>query len=100
MFPPFGLTWTPSGELGRAGGLTWTYTGIQRGDLFHIWWVVCDDPGMPCGLSLDGPIADWTPHPRGWSDWSYPPFIPPILVSMEGFIPKQAGKRTLFGSNA
>src|SRR5512140_1603379 len=28
-FPPFGLTWTPTGNLGRAGGLTWTYTGIQ-----------------------------------------------------------------------
>src|SRR5579863_9876707 len=22
-FPPYGLTWTPSGNLGRAGGLTW-----------------------------------------------------------------------------
>lgn len=55
-FPPYGLTWTPTGELGRAGGLTWTYTGIQRADRFHIYWVVCDDPATPCGLSLDGPI--------------------------------------------
>ena len=55
-FPSYGLTWTPTGELGRAGGLTWTYTGIQRGDLFHIYWIVCDDPATPCGLSLDGPI--------------------------------------------
>lgn len=55
-FPPFGLTWTPTGELGRAGGLTWTYTGIERSDRFHIYWVVCDDPATPCGISLDGPI--------------------------------------------
>jgi hypothetical protein len=55
-FPPFGLTWTPTGNLGRAGGATWSYTGIQRADLFHIWWIVCDDPATPCGLSLDGPI--------------------------------------------
>jgi hypothetical protein len=55
-FPPFGLTWTPTGDLGRAGGLTWTYTGIDRSDLFHIYWVVCDDPAAPCGLSLDGAL--------------------------------------------
>ena len=61
-FPPFNLMWTPSGELGRAGGLTWTYTGIERGDLFHIYWLVCDDPATPCGISLDGPIDD----PERW----------------------------------
>ncbi|MDB4955576.1 MAG: hypothetical protein JWO36_3145 [Myxococcales bacterium] len=55
-FPPFGLTWTSGGDLGRAGGLTWTYLNIQRRDLFHIDWIVCDDPATPCGLSLDGPI--------------------------------------------
>lgn len=55
-FPPFGLTWTPSGDLGRAGGLTWSYAGIQRGDLFRIDWILCDDPAMPCGVSLDGPL--------------------------------------------
>ena len=56
MFPPFGLTWTPTGDPGRAGGLSWTYTGIQRADLFHIYWVFCDDPATACGLSLDGSI--------------------------------------------
>src|SRR5262245_5102728 len=55
-FPPYGLAWTQAGDPGRAAGLTWTYTGIQRGDLFHIYWLVCDDPATPCGLSLDGPI--------------------------------------------
>lgn len=53
MFPPFGLAWTHGGDPGRAGGLTWTYAGINRGDLFHIWWIVCDDPATPCGVSLD-----------------------------------------------
>ena len=55
-FPPFGLTWTPTGDLGRVGGLTWTYVGIDRADLFHIYWIICDDPATPCGVSLDGPI--------------------------------------------
>lgn len=55
-FPSYGLTWTPTGDLGRMGGLTWTYTGIQKGDLFHIYWVICDDPATPCGISLNGPI--------------------------------------------
>ncbi len=64
-FPPYNLTWTPTGDAGRAGGLTWSYTGIDRADLFHIYWVVCDDPDLTivCGLSLDGPIdtpaEDW-----------------------------------------
>jgi hypothetical protein len=55
-FPPYDLAWSMEGDLGRAGGLLWTYTGIVRGDLFHIWWIVCDDPATPCGVSLDGPI--------------------------------------------
>ncbi len=55
-WPPYGLTWAPTGDAGRAGGLTWTYTGIDHGDLFHIVWVPCDDPATPCGVSLDGPI--------------------------------------------
>jgi hypothetical protein len=63
-FPPFNLTWTPTGDPGKAGGLVWNYTGIERGDLFHIYWLVCDDPATPCGISLDGPIdvaaENWT----------------------------------------
>jgi hypothetical protein len=55
-FPPYGLTFTQEGDPGRAGGMTWTYTGIQRADMFHIYWIVCDDPATPCGLSLDGAI--------------------------------------------
>lgn len=66
-FPPFGLMWTPTGDIGRAGGLTWSYMAIDRADLFHIYWVVCDDPATPCGVSLDGPIdaanESWTFSP-------------------------------------
>lgn len=68
MFPPYGLAWSSGGDLGRAGGLTWTYTGINRKDHFHIDWVICDDPGTPCGVSLDGPIdssESWTMSPTG-----------------------------------
>lgn len=34
---------------------------------------------------LDGPHADWTPHPTGAPDGSFPAFLPPVMVSMEGF---------------
>ncbi|MEO8878348.1 MAG: hypothetical protein ABI461_22345, partial [Polyangiaceae bacterium] len=40
IFPSYGLTWTPGGDLGRTGGLTWAYSGINRGDLFHIYWII------------------------------------------------------------
>ncbi|MBK8254318.1 MAG: M36 family metallopeptidase [Polyangiaceae bacterium] len=34
---------------------------------------------------LDGPIADFTPHPTGVPDGSFPAYVAPALVSMEGF---------------
>jgi len=40
---------------------------------------------------LDAPIEDFTPHPTGMPDGSYPAFIPPVLVSMEGFNTTQSG---------
>lgn len=40
---------------------------------------------------LDAPIEDFTPHPTGMPDGSYPGFIPPVLVSMEGFNKSPAG---------
>ncbi|MEP7121397.1 MAG: M36 family metallopeptidase [Byssovorax sp.] len=33
----------------------------------------------------DGPMADYTPHPTGLPNNSYPPFVAPVLVSMDGF---------------
>lgn len=61
-FPPYGLTWVASGDIARAGGLTWRYTAISRGDLFHIWWIPCDDPTEQCGVSFDGPIDQAAEH--------------------------------------
>lgn len=55
-WPPYGLSWVPTGNPGRPLGLTWTYTNINHANQFHIYWVICDDPATPCGLSLDGPI--------------------------------------------
>ncbi len=34
---------------------------------------------------LDAPVEDFTPHPTGMPDGSYPQFVAPVLVSMEGF---------------
>src|SRR5262249_4002993 len=34
---------------------------------------------------LDGPIGDFTPHPTGLPDGSAPPFIPPVMLSIDGF---------------
>ena len=34
---------------------------------------------------LDGPIADFTPHPTGVPDGSYPAFVAPVLVEIDGF---------------
>ena len=37
------------------------------------------------GTPLDGPQANFTPHPTGVPDGSAPAFIPPNLMAMEGF---------------
>jgi hypothetical protein len=59
-FPPYGLTFTSDGGSGRAGGLTWTYSGIDftaGGDHFAIYWIPLDDPAFgPYGISLNGPV--------------------------------------------
>jgi MYXO-CTERM domain-containing protein len=34
---------------------------------------------------LDGPTEDWTPNPTGKPDGGYPKYLPPTLISMEGF---------------
>ncbi|HEY8375456.1 MAG TPA: M36 family metallopeptidase, partial [Nannocystis sp.] len=34
---------------------------------------------------LDGPIADWTPHPTGFPEGGPAPNVPSVLIDMEGF---------------
>jgi hypothetical protein len=59
-FPPYGAMFTQSGDPGRAGGVTYAYTGINfasDGGLFDIYWVLNDDSAFgPYGISLDGPV--------------------------------------------
>lgn len=41
---------------------------------------------------LDGPIADFTPHPAGLPDGTFPPFIAPELITIDAFNhPKDGG---------
>lgn len=67
---------------------------LGRQDLVHdaafqyrVW---ADDtaPHRP----LDGPMANYTPHPTGIPDGSQPAFIDPILVSMDGFNTSPSGQ--------
>jgi hypothetical protein len=66
-FPPYGSMFTQTGDPGRAGGVTYAYTGINfasDGGLFDIYWVLNDDSAFgPYGISLDGPVMmaeTWT----------------------------------------
>ena len=43
---------------------------------------------------LDGPIADYTPHPAGIPDGSDPAFVPPALVEIESFKRSPRGRST------
>jgi hypothetical protein len=44
-------------------------------------WADAVAPNTP----LDGPIADWTPHPTGVPSGAAPPFISPTMIAMDGF---------------
>ena len=105
-WPPYGLEWTPTGDPGRPGGLTWTYTGIDKGELFHIYWVICDDPATPCGLSLDGPIDLTGEH---WSFNAVDSDLPngkvvfsnlTNIALADGSTPPVAGRLTVTGVGA
>jgi large repetitive protein len=57
---------------------------LERRDLTadaHSYRVFVDATGRP----LDGPQTDFTPHPTGTPDGSYPSFVAPILVTQGGF---------------
>ncbi|HEY3359319.1 MAG TPA: M36 family metallopeptidase [Polyangia bacterium] len=51
---------------------------------YRVW---ADASGRP----LDGPQADFTPHPTGTPDGSDPAFIAPVLVAQDGFNHTPAG---------
>jgi len=60
---------------------------LERADLtaydaFHyrVWAETTGDR-----TPLDGPVADFTPHPAGVPNGTRPPFIPPVMVTMVGF---------------
>lgn len=60
---------------------------LERADLtaydayqYRVWAETTGDR-----TPLDGPVANFTPHPTGVPDGSFPQFIPPALVTMEGF---------------
>ncbi|HEY3353630.1 MAG TPA: M36 family metallopeptidase [Polyangia bacterium] len=62
---------------------------LERRDLtkdaqYRVW---ADATGRP----LDGPQADYTPHPTGTPDGTDPAFIPPVLVTQNGFNHNPAG---------
>jgi len=60
---------------------------LERADLtaydayqYRVWAETAGDH-----QPLDGPVADFTPHPTGSPDGTRPPFVAPALVAMEGF---------------
>ncbi|MCC6557045.1 MAG: M36 family metallopeptidase [Polyangiaceae bacterium] len=56
--------------------------GLTHDDAFNYRvWAEASGDGRP----LDGPQADYTPHPAGLPDNTDPAFVPPSLVSMAGF---------------
>ncbi len=49
--PPGGVTLTPSGDIGQAGGLTWSYSGFTQSGWTHMVW----GSSAPPDLAFDAP---------------------------------------------
>ncbi len=47
---------------------------------YRVW-----SDGAPNFTPMDGPLADYTPHPAGTPDGSSPAFVAPTLVTVDGF---------------
>jgi hypothetical protein len=65
--------------------------------LYRVW---ADADGRP----LDGPIADWSPHPTAVDDGRVPPYVPSTAIVMDGFNPPRdpwlpAGATATIGNN-
>lgn len=68
--------------IGAREGRILYRASLQQADTFayRVWAEPAGDK-----RPLDGPVADFTPHPAGAPDGTYPPFIDPDLVSIDGF---------------
>lgn len=65
----------------RDGSVLMRQNLTQKDSFDYRVWAESLAPHTP----LDGPQADYTPHPTGMPDLSEPTFVPPGTVSMEGF---------------
>jgi MYXO-CTERM domain-containing protein len=87
---------TPSREATSFGYVIAADDGrvLHRENLMHadvFSYRVWADAADPIHRPADGPTADYTPHPTGTPDGSVPPFVPPTLISIDGFNKNPAG---------
>jgi large repetitive protein len=81
-------------KAGSSSGDLWGYVvSAETGELLErdhltqdaaFTYRVYADTAAPF-TPLDGPIADWTPHPSGVPNGSSPPFISPVPITIDGF---------------
>ncbi|MFT3710793.1 MAG: M36 family metallopeptidase [Archangium sp.] len=73
--------------IAAADGTVLERSSLTAADAFsyRVW---AETSGRP----LDGPLADYTPHPTGTPDRSRPAAVPPVLITTEGY------NRNLFGT--
>lgn len=73
--------------VSASDGVVLSHTSLVADAFAYTVWVETQGDKRP----LDGPQANYTPHPRGVPDGSDPGFIQPSVVSMDGFNKNRAG---------